>query len=114
MPLRAINNRKEKLIGRRDYLGRFNKWWCIESVHYPMTFLLDQPIILPETLTITNFAVELHARPSRKKNDSTHNQVVVVGWPKNGYEQFSSTSKSSRRRIGLSFRAYQQMIYARS
>jgi hypothetical protein len=111
-PLRAINNRKEELEGRRDNLGRFNKWWRTESVHYPMKLLLDQLIILPETLTSTNFAVELHARPYRKKSNSTHNHELE--WPKNGYERFSSTrSNSSERDIGLSFRAYQQMILPR-
>jgi hypothetical protein len=111
-PLRAINNRKEKLEGQRDNLGRCNKWWCTEFGHYPMKFLLDQSRILPETPTTTNFAVDLHARPYRKKSNSTHKHEL--GWPKNGYERFSSTrSKSSRRDIGLSFRTYQQMVLPR-
>ena len=111
-PLRAINNRKEELEGRRDNLGRFNKWWGTEFGHYPMKFLLDQLGILPETPTTTNSAVDLHARPYRKKSNSTHNHKL--GWPKNGYERFSSTrSKSSRRDIGLSFRTYQQMVLPR-
>ena len=111
-PLRAINNRKEILEGQRDNLGRCNKWWCTEFGHYPMKFLLDQSRILPETPTTTNFAVDLHARPYRKKSNSTHNHKS--GWPKYGYERFSSTrSKSSRRDIGLSFRTYQQMVLPR-
>jgi hypothetical protein len=102
-PLRAINIRKEELEGQRDNFGRFNKWWCTEFGHYPMKFLLDQLRILPETPTTTNFAVDLHARPYRKKSNSTHKHEL--GWPKNDYEWFSSTrSKSSRRDIGLSFR----------
>jgi hypothetical protein len=96
-PVRAINNRKEELIGRRLYFGRFNKWWCTESTHYPTTFLLDHLIILLETLTITNF--DSHARPYRKKNNSSHNHVM--GLPKNGYERFSSTrNKSIRKGMG--------------
>ena len=72
-PLRAIYNRKENLIGRRFYLGRVNKRWGAESTHHPMTFLLDQLIILLESPTITNF--DSYARPYRKNNDSTHNHV---------------------------------------
>jgi hypothetical protein len=112
MPLRAIKSRKEELEGRRDNLGSFNERWCTVSVHYPMKLLLEQLRILPETLTTTNFALELHARPYRKKSNSTHNHKS--GWPKDGYERFSSTrSKSSRRDIGLSFRTYQQMVLPR-
>ena len=60
-----------------------------------------------ETPTITNF--DAHARPYRKKNDSTHNQVM--GLPKNVYERFSSTrNKSSRKGRTTPSRAYQQMV----
>jgi hypothetical protein len=111
-PLRAINNGKEELEGRRDNLGRFNTWWCTESVHYPMKFLLDQLRIFPEISTMIFSAVDLHARPCRKKSNSIHNHEL--GRPKNGYERFSSTrSKSSRRDIGLTFRTYQQMVLPR-
>ena len=72
-PLRAIYNRKENLIGRRFYFGRVNKRRGAESTHHPMTFLLDQLIILLESPTITNF--DSYARPYRKNNDSTHNHV---------------------------------------
>ena len=97
-PLRAIYNRKENLIGRRFYLGRVNKRRGAESTHHPMTFLLDQLIILLQSPTITNF--DSYTRPYRKKNDSTHNHVM--GLPNHGYERFSSTrSKSSRGGMGI-------------
>ena len=73
-PLRAIYNRKENLIGRRFYLGRVNKRRGAESTHHPMTFLLDQLIILLQSPTITNF--DSYTRPYRKKNDSTRNHVM--------------------------------------
>jgi hypothetical protein len=107
----TCDKQKKGGIDRPEALfGRFNKWWCTKSTHYPTTFLLDHLIILLETLTITNF--DLHARPYRKKNDSTHNHVM--GLPKNGYERFSSTrNKSSRKGMGLPSRAYQQMVVPR-
>ena len=71
----------------------------------PMTFLLDQLIILLQSPTITNF--DSYTRPYRKKNDSTHNHVM--GLPNHGYERFSSTrSKSSRGGIGVFSRADQR------
>jgi hypothetical protein len=104
---RAINNRKEELRGRRFYLGRVNKRWGAESTHHPMTFLLDQLIILIQSPTITNF--DSHARPYRKKSDGTHNHEM--GKPKKGYERFSSTrNKSSRKGMGVPSRADQQMV----
>jgi hypothetical protein len=109
-PLRAIYNRKEKLTGRRFYLGRGNKRWGAESTHHPMTFLLDQLMIVPDTRPITRF--DSHARPYRKKNDSTHNHEM--GQPKKDYEWFSSTrNKSSRKGMGVPSRADQQMVVPR-
>ena len=40
-PVRTRNNRMTELIGQSPYFWRCNKWWCAESTHYPMTFLLD-------------------------------------------------------------------------
>ena len=107
----AISNRKEKLTGWGLYLGRFNKRWLQESIHYPITFLLDQQRTLP-SYTITNPDVASHVWPCKKKKDSTYNQEK--GRLKNDYERFSSTrSKSSRRDMGLFSRVDLQMVIHR-